>query len=195
MKGQHHNEDKEAGHHDLCNPFHPVVKAQAAHQKPQEYGEGHEDAHFPGTSQHGGKDLRYLILGHAAEGAGEKFPEIGHHPAGYGGVVHHEEVASKNAEPAMNVPKAPRFFKAPVGTDGALPAAPAYCQFHGHHGDAHEKKEAEVKKDKYGTAVFSGNIGEFPHIPYADGTAGADQKEAQPGFKTISIFHTSLLII
>lgn len=189
VERQHHDKDKEAGHHDLRNPFHPVMEAQSADQETENHGEGHEDAHFPGVPQHGGKYAGNGILGDTLERAGQEFPEIPQHPAGDGGVVHHEEIAAGDAEPAMDMPVAAGLFQCLIGLHRTLAAAPAYGQFHGHDGNPHEEKEAEIKQYKYGAPVFAGNVGKFPYITYADGTSCTDEQEPQAGFETVAVFH------
>ena len=188
MARQDHDQSQEAKHHPLRDAFKAALHAKGADQEAKHYGDGHEDTHFHGISQHGPKDRAHL--GHAAgEGSVQEFPEIRQHPAGHGGVVHHEEVAAQDAEPAMDVPGGPRLLQSLVSRHGALLAPAAHGQLHGHHRDAHEHQEGQVKEYKHRAAILAGDVWELPHIPDADGTAGTDQKKSQSRFEIIAFVH------
>ncbi len=189
MAGENHNQAQEAKHHPLRDALEASLHAEAADQKAYRHGDGHKDPHFHGISQHGAKDRAHLRSA-AGESAIQKFPEIRQHPAGHGGVVHHEQVAAQDAEPAVNVPQCSRLLQGLVRRHGALLTPAAHGKLHGHHRDAHEHQEYQIKEYKDSAAVFAGDIGELPHIPDADGTAGTDQKKSQSGFEIISFFHS-----
>ena len=179
VDGQHHYEQQQGGHHPLAYPLQALLYAEAAHQKACQHGEGHPNAHLHRVGEHGGEDPVHGGDLHAAEGAAGELEEVAQHPAGHGGVVHHQQVAAYDAHPAVDVPLAAGLFQGLVAQHGAFSAGSAYSQFHGEHRHAHDDEEQQVEEHEYAAAVDAGDVGEAPHVAYADGAAGAHQQKAQ----------------
>ena len=185
---QHHDQCQQADHHDLGHPLQTLLKAEAAHDQAGDHHQLREDGHGAGAAQHGAEHPGDLVAGHAGvEAAGEEFSEIVHHPAGDGGVIHHQQIAARQTEPAVDVPLGAGLFQILVGQHGALAAAAAHRQFHGHHGDAQQQQAHQIEQDEVAAAVLAGDIGEAPHVADADGAARAHQQEAQPGAEGFSL--------
>ena len=82
----------------------------------------------------------------------------------------------KNALESADAP-APKFFE--LGAEGAALFS--------------DSIKASKDSNKYGAAVFAGNVRKFPHIADTDGAACADKDKTEAGFKTVSFFHSSFL--
>ena len=121
------------------------------------------------------------------EAAGEEFAEVVHHPAGDGGVIHHQQIAARQTEPAVDVPLGAGLFQILVGQHGAPAARAADRQFHRQHGHAHHEQAEQVEENEVAAAVLAGDVGEAPHVADADGAARAHQQEAQPGAEGFSL--------
>lgn len=112
-------------------------------------------------------------------------------PAGDGGIEHHEQIVARDAEAAIPVPLGPFWFEHMERTGDALLAGTAHGELHDHNWQSHDEQKQQVDQYEGRAAVFSGDIGEPPHISQSDGTACGDQQEAQPGRKGFSLFQIS----
>ena len=93
----------------------------------------------------------------------------------------------------MNVPVAAFLFQSLVALDGALAAGTSHRQLHGQHRKTHDHEKQQIQGHKPAAAVLPHDIGEFPHIADAYGTARADQQKAEAGPKGFSFhFHTPI---
>ena len=117
------------------------------------------------------------------EGAGGELYKVVQHPAGDGGVVHHQHVAAEDGEPAVDMPLAVGLLQGLIAQDCALAAGATNRQLHGQHGKAHNHQENEIQQHKQAAAVLSGHIGEPPDVANADGASGRNHQESQPGLK------------
>ena len=99
-----------------------VLQAEAANQgSPQRRQAPSRGVISPGSASISPKSPPMASVSMpATERAGQEFPEIIDHPAGDGGVVHHQQEAAGQAEPAVDVPLLAGLFKVLVGQDGAL---------------------------------------------------------------------------
>ena len=112
------------------------------------------------------------------EAANQEFAEIIYHPAGNGGVVHHQHYAAEQAEPAVNVPLAALALKIPVRQNRAAFARAAYRKLHREHRHAHYKQADEIDQDEKAAAVLTRHIREAPDIADSDSAARADKQKA-----------------
>ena len=191
MDAEDDHQTQQGQHHELRDFFHAVLDAAAADRKAQHDVDSHPDHHEFGIAQHTAEHAAHFICSHAGcKAAGEEFPKVAEHPAGYGSVVHHQQVVAYHAKPAVDVPFGARFFQRFVASDHALAAAPADRQLHGHDGDAHNDEEDEIPDDEDTAAVRPCYVGEFPNVSDADGAARAHQQETKSRFKTLSVVHT-----
>jgi|GEM_PF-5862849 len=181
MGSQDDHQQQESAHHPFGDPFHPVLDPQVADPEAQHAGEHH-------PKQQVGR-----ILEHGSEGGGDELgsgphkssldmePAVIQHPAGDGGVVHHQHVTACDADGLEPVPAGAGRLQGLEAFGGAAAAAPADGEFTDHHRDAHDEQEHQVDQDEGGPAELAAQVGELPHIPDADGAAGADQDETQTG--------------
>ena len=167
--------------------MHAVFQAPAADQHAQHHHQGHEGGleHRVGGD---GAELRAHAGGvQAHKVALEHLDEVQDEPAGDGGVEHHEQVVARHAEPAVPVPLGALWLQLLEGAQDALLAGPAHGELHDHDGQAHDDQEKQVHQHQGSAAVLAHDVGETPHIAQADGAAGRDQDEAQPGRKFFSL--------
>ena len=188
MHRQHHDEAQQAQHHPLGHPLQAALEAQGAHQEARRHRHRHPDGHLHGVGPHGGEHPVHRLQGYSLESAPGEFEEVAQHPAGHGGVVHHQQIAPDHAEPAVDVPLGACGLQRPVALHRAFAAGPAHRQLHGEHRHPHNHQEQQVEQHEHAAAVFPGDIGEFPHVANADGASGAHQQETQPGAEVFS-FH------
>ena len=189
MASQHQDQHQQSKHHHLGDPLQALLQTEAAHNETHHHYDLRKQRHGAGIAQHFTEDIgRRLRLHTGVEHAGEELAEVADHPAGDGGVVHHQQVAADQAEPTVDMPLGAGLFQGLVGQHGALASGAAHCQFHGQHGDAHGQQTDQIEQHKITAAVFTGDVRETPDVADADGAARAHQQEAQPGTEGFS-FH------
>ena len=182
MTGENEDERKQRDHHDLGYALKTLLQTERTDDKADDDDGDRQNAHFNRIGQqlaeHGGRVLR----GHTGvELAGQEPAKVAHHPAGNRRVVHHQEVAADQAEPAVDVPFLAGLFEIFVRQYGALFARAAHGQLHRQHRHAHHEQADQIDEDEKAAAVFAGDIREAPDVADADGAAGADEQEAQSG--------------
>ena len=112
VDGQHKDKYQQRQHHALGNAFQTVLQAKAAHHKAGQHHNFRPDGHFPRGGQEVAKDGADRLCGHAlGEGASEELEKVAHHPAGDRGVVHHQQAAAQQAEPAVDMPLLTGLFQ------------------------------------------------------------------------------------
>ena len=191
VHGKHDDEGKEAHHHYFCDLFEALLHAAGAHKQAARHGDRHENAHFHGVAEHVGKHAVRRFHCDGRERAGDELEEVGEHPAGDGGIVHHQQQTADDARPAVPVPFAPGGLKSFVAENGALPARAADGQLHRHHGNAHNDEEQQIKEDEIPAAVLAGQIRELPYVSDADGAPGAHKNEPDARIEVFSLHFLS----
>ena len=182
MDGEHNDQRKQREHHDLADALESVLQAERADQEARDNDQLRPERHLTGVREHRAEFADNGFGIHPGmERAGEEFAEIVDHPAGDGGIVHHEQEAANQAEPAVDVPFLAGFFKVFVRQDGTLFAGAAHGQLHRQHRHAHDEQADQIDEDEKAAAVLAGDIREAPDVADADGAAGADEQEAQSG--------------
>ena len=131
VTGENEDERKQRDHHDLGYALKTLLQTERTDDKADDDDGDRQNAHFNRIGQqlaeHGGRVLR----GHTGvELAGQEPAKVAHHPAGNRRVVHHQEVAADQAEPAVDVPLGLGLFERLVGEDRALAARAANGQLH-----------------------------------------------------------------
>ena len=193
MNGQHQDQHQQSGHHHLADPLQTLLHADAAHQHAGGHCNNHPQSHFGGAGQHITEYLAADLGGHAGgKDTGDELEEVVQHPAGHSGIVHHQQAAADDGEPAVNVPLAAGLFQGLIGKHRTFAAGAAHGQLHGQHRQAQHHQHDEVDQHKKSTAVLPHHKGKAPHIADADGAPGTHQQEAQTGLKRFA-FHDSLL--
>ena len=191
VDGEHNDKHEQADHHDLCDFFKTLLHAAGADEQTGRYGDRHKNTHFHGIAEHVGKHTVRRFHCDGRERAGDELEEVGEHPAGDGGIIHHQQQTADDARPAVPVPFAPGGFKSFVAENGALPARAADGQLHRHHGNTHNDEEQQIKEDKIPAAVLSGEIGELPDVSDADGASGAHKNEPDARIEVFSLHFLS----
>ena len=74
---------------------------------------------------------------------------------------------------------APRGLQDVEGLGGRTLGGAADGELHDHDGQTQNDEEDEIHQDEGRAAVFTGDVGEAPHVAQADGAAGRDEDEAE----------------
>ena len=179
MDDQYEDESEQCAHHPFADLFQAALQAATADDKACHRDNGHPEHHFHGAREHLAKDAGRLFRRKAVKIAGQEAEEVIEHPAGDGGVVHHQQYTAHHAEPAVDVPLAALWFQRLVGAAGGTVPGAADGQLHGQDRQAHQHQENQVEQDKDTAAVLACDGGEAPDVADADGTARADKDEAK----------------
>ena len=191
MDDQHQNQQNQADHHDLRHTLQSLLHTSADHQKAENHRECHEYRHFHRITQHPVENRRNIVPGSCTVKLScEKLPEIIQHPPGNRGVIHHQQIAARHAEIAVNMPPAPRRLQRPVALHRGFAARAAHSQLHAQHRHAHNDQKNQIKQHKNPAAVLSRDEREFPHIPYSDRASRADQQKSEPAAEVFSLLHS-----
>ena len=188
VDGQHHNQHQQGQHHPFGDPLQTFLQSEGADQEAAQRDDGHENRQFHGVAQHGAEHPVHRTVFDSFKGAGGKLVEVIQHPACHGGVVHHQQAAADNAEPAVDMPFAVLGFQCLVRPHRTLPAGTAHRQFHRQHRHPHDDQEQQVEQHKNATAVGTGHPGELPDVANTDRTTGTDENEAEAGGKMLPLF-------
>ena len=177
---QHEHDDEQRAHHDLRDALHTLLQAQAANEHAEHHDDGHVHEHLAGVGEQGVEDLAALFRCDARELPGCALHHEGEHPAGNGGVEHHEQVVADQAKPLDAVPLSTLGLERVVAAGDALLAGAAGGELHHQNRQAEDEKEHQVHEDERAATVLTGDIGEAPDVAQADGAACAHQDEAEP---------------
>ena len=172
MNCQYHDQHQQCCHHDLTDPFQTILKSAATYNKSDNNRQDHPEAHLLWI----GKQIREYRSGRihihtCLEFACYEFIKIRYHPAGYGCIVHHQHITSKDGKPAMDMPFALWFLKLLICKNRTLPAASSDCKLHSQNRKSHCHKEQQIEQYKDTTAIFSYYIWESPYISNSDRTS------------------------
>ena len=186
MDCQDDHQQQQGAHHHFGDPFDAFFQPHVADHKAQKAGQEGPEAHGKRMGQHGLEGALDEGGGLACKGPFQMEPAVIQHPAGDGGVVQHQQGDPGDADVLQPGPAAAGGSQ-PVEAPGhALAAAPAQGEFAQEHGYPQDQQEQEIQENEGGSAVLAAQVGEFPHIADADGTAGADQDETQTGLEGIT---------
>ena len=101
---QQDEDEKQRDHHHLGDPFHAVLQAHAADAEADKNNNHHPEQHGAGFGQHTVEDAAHFVRCQAGKFAAQHFDDIGQHPAGYGGVEHHEQVVARHGRIGQQMP-------------------------------------------------------------------------------------------
>ena len=180
MHCEDHNKSEQTKHHDLGNSLDTVLDTDTADENSGGDRDDHKERHFTGVAEHVRKDIRDNVRFNGIELSGQELHEIIQHPAGDCCIVHHQQITSGNAEPAVNMPLAALRFERLISLDHALAACAADGQLHRKDRSSHNDEEQKIEEDEYASSVLPCYKWEFPDISDTDGTARGDEQEAQP---------------
>lgn len=193
--GQQHHHRQQAEHHGLIDLLHAVLQAPGDHQHAAHHHQDHEHGHEARLGEHVAKLLAHTSGVQAVEIPLGHFDAVQNEPAGHGGVEHHQQVISRQAKPAVPVPAGALGLQRLEGPGHALLAASAHGKLHHHHRQAHDDQKQQVHHHKGGPAVLAGDVGEPPYVAQPDGAPGGYEQKAQPGGKTLALFHGCKLLL
>ena len=188
MNGKNQNEDHKGQHHELGNLLKTILNSDTADKYACYYHDAHKKCHFFSIAEHVSEHIADIFRSHSVKCARKEFYEVIEHPAGYGRVVHHKQIASDDAEPAVNVPLASLRFQRLIALDGTLTTCASDSKLHREDRNAHNDQEDQIKEDEHSSTVLTRNERELPHITDTDRTSGGHQQESETRFKILS-FH------
>ena len=160
----------------------------SAHQNAHYHHEYHPEGHGGGAGQHFGKLTSYLLGVQPCQLAGSGHVEIVQHPARYGGVEHHQQVAADEGKVAVDVPFLPRLFQRLIRPHRAFAGGASHGKLHGHDGQAQNDEEQQVEQHESAAAALTCHVGELPHISDADRAASGKEDEPESRFEFFA-FH------
>ena len=204
MHNQHKDQYKQCAHHPFADLFQTALQAAPADDKARQRDDDHPENHLDRVREHLAKDACGLLGGQAVKAAGQEAEEVVDHPAGDGGVVHHQQHTARHAEPAVDMPLTALRLQRLVRGACCAAARPADCQLHRQHRQPHKHQKKQVEQHKDTAAALARDGGKPPDIADADRAAGADKDEAKAraealslflGFHTIPLFSQSSIII
>ena len=175
VDGQDDHDDQQSDHHDFGHTLQAVLQATGTDKDAEHDHHDHPERHDAGACQHLGKGTCHFIRGQAGELARSRHVEVMHHPAGHGGVEHHQQVAANEGKVAVDVPFLARLFQCLIGAHRTLVAGAAHCKLHAHDGQAQDDQEQQIEQHERAAAALAGHVGEFPYVSDADGTARGKQ--------------------
>ena len=172
MNCQYHDQHQQCCHHNLTDSFQTILKPTAAYDKSDNNRQDHPEAHLLRI----GKQIREYRSGRirihtGLEFACDKFIKIRYHPAGYGCVIHHQNITAKDRKPSMNVPFTLWFFKLLISQNCTLSAASSDRKLHRQNRKPHRHKEQQIEQYKYSSTIFSYHIWESPYISNSNRTS------------------------
>ena len=180
VEGQDQHQDEEGDHHVLGHALQTALEVKAQHREADGNGDGeigHIDA---GVGDHADKSASlFKKPGHLAGLAGEELDKVVNHPAGDDRVEGHQRDIAQQAEIAVDMPLLTGLFELLVHLDGTRLRGAAHGKLHGHGGKAQQEQAQDVDQHEAAAAELTGHPRELPHVAAADGTAGAEQNEAQ----------------
>ena len=188
MGNQHENQHQQSAHHPFADALQTALQTLLADEEAQ-HGDDHHPKHLlAGVGQRIAEHLGRGVGGQAGEAAGQKLEKVVQHPAGYRGVVHHQQRTADHAHPAVQVPLGAFRLQRFVGFYCAVVPGAAHGQLHGKHRHAHQHQKQQVEQHEHAAAVLPRYRGKAPHVANADRTAGADQDKTKAGSKALPLF-------
>ena len=120
-----------------------------------------------------------LLRRQAQQTAVGRIHKIPQHPAGDGGVEHHQNIAARHGYIAVGPPFFILGYQHMIHPDGTLLTGTAHGKLHGQHRQAHDQQEKQINQHKSAAAILSGHIGKLPDVAHTDGTACAEENETE----------------
>ena len=181
MNDKHNDQKEQCRHHIFTDLLNTLLQSHAAHQKSKHNGDRHPDPHFLRRSKQVTEHIanRRGIHTHM-KGPCDKAEKITQHPSGNRRVIHHEHIAAKDTEPAVNMPFAPRFLQCFIPQHRALAAGSSDGQLHRQYRNSHTQQEYQIQDDKNAATVLSCHKWKTPDVSNTDGTACCHKQEAKP---------------
>ena len=195
IDGQNHNGHEQARHHDLRHALDAVLQAQANDKKADAANNDHPEQHLERVAE----QCRERLLGGARRACGSRgaeprelagchFERVGDHPAGDGGVEHHQNEIAGEREPFIPMPFGAFGLQNVVASRAAFLARAAHGIFHDQDGQAENHQEHQVEQHKRRAAIFAAYIRETPYVAKANGASGRNKNEADARAEFLAAF-------
>jgi len=178
--GQNDHQNKQGYHHVLGNTFQTALQIKAENSKTNHNGNQQKQYIHTGIGDHAAKAEANVLTN-------QELIEVVDHPAGYYRIEGHQADVAKQGKVAVGMPLLTGLLQFLVHFYGAGLGSTAHGKFHNHYGQAHQDQAQNVNQHETAAAVLAGQPGEFPNIAAANGTACAQQDEAQTAAKSFSV--------
>ena len=175
VDGEDDHQGEQQHHHVLRDALDALPGAEIADEEPEQADEDRPEDHLERIAQHGAEPAGDLFGRFADEGAVDVLEPVVHHPAGNGGVIHHQQGTASDGHPAEPVPFRALGFQSIVGEGGAPSGRAADGELRRHDRDAEDDEEEEVDEHEDGAAVLPADVRELPDVADADGAARGHQ--------------------
>ena len=151
----------------MGDPLQTLLDPKGNDGEARDHDEPHVERHGARICQHSAEHTLHGSGVQPLEFSGGCADEVLQHPAGHGGVEHHQQHISCQAEVAVDVPFG-AGLQLLVQMDGTFLGSPAHGKLHGQHGNADEKQAQQVDQHKSAAAILT-VIQEISDVADADG--------------------------
>ena len=179
MHRQDDHQHQKGGHKVFGDPLKPPLQVEAQDDEPDGHSDKQVDDVDGGVRDHGHKAQVRCT-------ADQEHHKVVDHPTGDHGVEGHERHVPQQGEIAVDMPLLPGLFQLLIHPDGAGLGRTAHGELHDHRRQTQKHQAEDIHKDKSAAAVLPGHPREFPDIPAANGTAGAEHDKAQTASESFS---------
>jgi len=184
--GQDPHQNDQTQHHPLGDPLQALLDTHGNDGEAADYHDAHVNSHLHGVGQHSGEHGFCGSGVKTRKDAGGSVHEVLQHPAGDGGVEHHQDDIADEADVAVPAPFA-AGLQLRIHLQGALLCGAAHGEFHGQHRHTQNQQEDQIDQYEGAAAVLTSHPGKFPDIADADGTACTEQDEAKTAAEVFSL--------
>ena len=186
VDGQDDHEGEQRDHEVLRDALDAFLDAEVADGEAEQADEDGPEGQFQGVAQHFAEPSGDFLGRFADERSGDVLEAVVHHPAGDGGVIHHEQGTADDGKPAVPVPFGSLRFEDVIGAGGTSLRAAADRKLGGQDGDAEDDQEQKVDEHEDGAAVLPADVRELPDVADADRAAGRDQDVTESGAELLT---------
>ena len=189
---QNDHQYQQNGHHELRRPLDPFLDPEHAHRESDHADQDGPEGHHRHVAHHFREGRRHFLGAGAVEITFDTLKTVIQKPSAYGGIEHHQKIASHDTDPFCPVPLRPLRRQLLKGSRHAEPAGTADGKLAYQDGDPHDQQKDQVDQNKCRPSIFPAKIREFPYISDPDGTPCGYQDEPDPGTECLSL-HSSRL--
>jgi len=190
-----YDQNQKGSHDYFCDFFSTFLQPYGAASKACDRDDGHPEYHRARRGKHSAEHGSDLVRTCARKGSGAHKIKIVEHPAGDGGVVHHQKIGTDKGKDSAPMPAGALRRKHAAFVDGAGAAGAAYRELYGKQRNAEYKQEKNVYKDKDTAAVQAGDIRKFPDVADADRTSCGQHDKSKARSQCFSFLHNKYSIL
>ena len=186
MDGQNDHEGEQRDHQVLGDALNAFLDAKVADREAEQTDEDGPEGQLERVAEHFTEPAGDFLGRFTDERSGDVLQAVVHHPAGDGGVIHHEQGTADDGKPAVPVPFGALRFEDVIGAGGTSLRAAADGELGGQDRDAEDDEEQKVDEHEDGAAVLPADVRELPDVADADRAAGRDEDVPQSGAELLT---------